>query len=186
MELASSRAVFLDRDGVINEEGVRSNSALNLRIFPGAANAIKRLNETGYRVVVVTNQAAVARGLTTADAVHKTHKEMKTMLAKEGATIDGFYFCPHHPEGTVKEYAIACGCRKPGTGMIASAAKDFDIDLAKSFLVGDKTGDILAGKRAGLTTILVRTGYGGADGLFDVTPDFVANNLSGAADYILS
>ncbi len=186
MKTAASKAVFLDRDGVINQDGRRPNDLRDLSILPGVDRAIKKLNERGYRVVVVTNQAAIAKGLTTPAEVDALHYEILARLAKVGASIDGFYYCPHHPEGTVPEYAGSCNCRKPEVGMIEMAAKNFDIDLTKSFLVGDKTGDILAGKNAGLKTILVQTGYGGSDGLFDVTPDLVAENLLGAVNYILS
>jgi len=179
-----SRAVFLDRDGVINEETDHVKSVHDLKMIPHTAEAVRDMHAKGYRVIVVTNQGAVAKGLTTLRDVHEVHDAVQAELAKAGAKIDAFYFCPHHPQGSVKEYAVACDCRKPKTGMLARAASDWNIDLAKSFLVGDKTSDILAGKQAGVATILVKTGYAGRDGQHDVTPDFIADDLMAATKYI--
>lgn len=179
-----SRAVFLDRDGVINEDVGHLNSVADLRIISGVARAIRELNQKKYRVIVVTNQGALAKGITTHETIRAVNKEIEARLANEGATIDRVYYCPHHPDGTVAEYAKMCDCRKPGTGMIMEAAKEFNIDLANSFLIGDKTSDILAGKRAGLTTILVATGYGGSDNRYDVKPDFTADDLHDALTYL--
>lgn len=185
MSKAISRAVFLDRDGTINEEVDHLHDVRDLRILPGVAEAVQILNKRGYRVIVITNQSVVAKGIATTRTVADIHGAIKTHLAKSGAMIDAFYFCPHHPEGSVEEYAIACDCRKPKTGMITRAADDFNIDLAKSFLVGDTTGDILTGNRAGVKTVLVKTGYAGRDGLHDAIPDFVADDLMAATEYIL-
>jgi len=178
------KAVFLDRDGVISEEVDHLNNVAGLRLLPGAARAIKALNEKEYHVIVVTNQAAIAKGMVTPEVVNDIHEEMKKQLSKEGAMIDGIYYCPHYPDGTVKEYAVVCDCRKPGIGMIEQAMKDFTIDPGRSFLVGDKTSDILAGRRAGLKTILVKTGYAGKDGRYKVAPDFIADDLLSAITYI--
>jgi len=181
MEKKRWKAVFLDRDGVINEEVDHLNNAANLRILPGVAPAIRALNEKNYRVIVISNQSAVAKGMATEGVVQEINAKIKASLAHDGAHIDAIYYCPHHPEGSVKEYAIVCDCRKPGVGMIQQAAKEHDIDLRGSFLIGDKTSDILAGKRTGLTTILVRTGYAGKDGAHKVIPDLVADDLVAAA-----
>jgi mannose-1-phosphate guanylyltransferase / phosphomannomutase len=178
------KAVFLDRDGVINEDVDHLHKVADLRILPGVGKAIRALNQQGYLVIVISNQAAVARGITTVREVEEVHDEMRMRLAQENARIDAFYYCPHHPDGSVEEYAVKCECRKPAIGMIDNALEDFDIDLAQSFLVGDKTGDILTGMRAGLKTILVRTGYAGRDGCHDATPDFVADDLLTAIDHI--
>ena len=178
-----NKAVFLDRDGVINEEVDHLNNVADLRILPGAASAIKKMNEAGYHVIVVSNQAAIAKGIMTPAGLSAIHDEMKKRLADEGARIDGIYYCPHHPDGTLEEYSFTCACRKPETGMIDQAAKDFDIEVGKSFMVGDTTGDILTGRRAGLKTILVKTGYAGKDNRYDVSPDFIAEDLSAATQY---
>lgn len=180
-----NKAVFLDRDGVINEHVEHLHKLEDLRILPGVGGAIKALNQKGYHVIVISNQAAVAKGIATIDEVETLHREMKKNLAEDEAMLDGIYYCPHHPEGIIAEYSIACHCRKPETGMIEEAVGDFDIDLGRSFFVGDSTGDILAGKRAGVKTILVKTGYAGKDGLHEVTPDFVAADLVEAINYIL-
>jgi mannose-1-phosphate guanylyltransferase/phosphomannomutase len=184
MDKKPAKAVFLDRDGVINEDMRAGSDPADLKYFPGVAEAIKRLNEKQYRVIVITNQGWIAKGVTTHEAVRAVNAALQGRLREQGAVIDAVYYCPHHPEGTVKEYAIACDCRKPETGMIRRAIADFNIDPKGSFFVGDTTGDILAGKRAGLATILVKTGFGGADGRFEVTPDFVADDLMGAIKYI--
>ena len=177
-------AVFLDRDGVITEDGDYLNAPEDVRLIPGAVAAIGSLNDKNYLLIVITNQAAIAKGMTTQEAVEETHREIQRRLQRAGAHIDAFYYCPHHPEGRVKKHVRQCDCRKPEVGMIQEAIKDHHIAMEGSFLVGDKTSDVLAGKRMGLTTILVRTGYGGSDALYDVVPDFVADNLTAAAALI--
>lgn len=184
MANGAHKAIFLDRDGVINRAIAPIKSIAEFRLLPGAASAIKAFNKKGYRVVVVTNQGTVAKGISKPEEIEEINETMRVRLAKQGAVLDAIYYCPHHPEGKLKEYAIQCKCRKPGTGMIEQAERDHGIDLAKSFLVGDKTGDILAGKRAGMRTILVKTGYGGSDKLFEVTPDFVAKNLAATVRFV--
>jgi histidinol-phosphate phosphatase family protein len=128
----------------------------------------------------------IAKGIGTQDDMQAINREIEKRLAKQGAKIDAFYSCPHHPKGTIKEYAVACACRKPGTGMIEDGIRDFKIDSGRSFLVGDKTSDILAGQKSGLKTILVKTGYGGSDKHYNVTPDFVAKNLVAAIKHYIS
>ncbi len=184
MDKAPVKAVFLDRDGVISEDMWAGGDPSGLKFLPGIAEAVKRLNDKEYQVIVVTNQGWIAKGLATHESVRAVNAEMQRRMKEKGAVIGAVYYCPHHPDGTVKEYAVACDCRKPETGMIRRAIADFNIDPKQSFFVGDTTGDILAGKRAGLTTILVRTGEGGADGRFEATPDFVAEDLMGATKYI--
>lgn len=178
------KAVFLDRDGVINEDTGHLHDVADLQIIPKVGQAIRDLNEKGYKVVVVANQSAVAKGLATIKDIDTINGEVKARLAREGAIIDAIYYCPHHPEGTVRKYATDCDCRKPGIGMIKTATADLGINLEESFLVGDKTSDILAGRRAGLKTVLVRTGYAGKDGQYKVMADFVADDLASAVIYI--
>lgn len=180
------RAVFLDRDGTINEDVDHLNDPSDVRLIPGAAEGIKKINNLGSAVVVVTNQSAIARGMLTEKALDEIHTVLIKKLSAEGAKVDALYYCPHHPEGIVKEYAIECECRKPNTGMIKKALVDLNLSANGGFMVGDATSDILAGARAGLRTILVKTGYGGSDKKYEVKPDFIATDLNEAADIILN
>lgn len=135
-------AAFLDRDGVLNVDHGYVHAVENLEWIAGAPQAVKLLNDAGYHVIVITNQAGVARGYYDETAVKTFHAHMQAELAAQGAHIDAFYYCPHHPEGTVKELAISCACRKPGTGMLEQAAREWPIDLPASFLIGDKESDM--------------------------------------------
>ena len=178
------KAVFLDRDGTINKEVDNLCDVRDLRILPGVAGAIKKLNNLGFLTIIITNQPVVSRGWLTEKEINEIHAVLIKRLGKRGAKIDAVYFCPHHPDAQVKKYRLHCKCRKPNIGMIQKAVKRFKIDMRKSFMVGDSTRDILAGKRAKLTTILVKTGYKGKDGKYNVKPDFLAKNLNGAVRII--
>ncbi|MBN9518012.1 D-glycero-beta-D-manno-heptose 1,7-bisphosphate 7-phosphatase [bacterium] len=153
-------AVFLDRDGVLIEDAHYVGSPDRVSLLPGAAEAVAGLNRAGWAVVVVTNQAGVAKGYFTPAAVETVHEFLAEQLAGYGARIDGFYFCPHHPEGEVAAYRVRCACRKPAPGMIRAAAADLGLDPARSWMVGDRATDLEAGAAAGCRTVLVRTGYG--------------------------
>lgn len=153
-------AVFLDRDGVLIEDAHYVGCASRVKLIPGAAEAVAALNRAGRAVVVVTNQAGVAKGLFTAAAVEAVHAFLAEQLAGYGARIDAFYYCPHHPEGEVAEYRTRCGCRKPEAGMLRAAAAALSLDPARSWMVGDRETDLEAGAAAGCRTVLVRTGYG--------------------------
>jgi D,D-heptose 1,7-bisphosphate phosphatase len=153
-------AVFLDRDGTINEEVGYLDRMEKLKLIPGAAEAIRLINKSGMKAVVVTNQSGVARGVFDETFVEKTHTHLRGILRADGALIDAFYFCPHHPtEGRV-EYLKICDCRKPAPGMLLRAVEELRIDPNHSYMVGDTLKDIEAGARAGAQGILVRTGYG--------------------------
>ena len=155
-EVPMRKAFFLDRDGVINEEVSYLHTAADTRLIPRAAEAIRMLRDAGYLAIVATNQSGVARGYYDLEAVHEVHREIQRQLAEAGAAVDGFYICPHHPEITGE-----CSCRKPGPGMLLTAAAEHDIDLAESFMVGDRPGDLEAGVAAGVRKVfLVRSGYG--------------------------
>ena len=175
-------AVFLDRDGVISAErgAVELNDARDL--LPGAAAAIGRLNRSDYLAVVVTNQSGVAKGMMSEADIELAHAGMETALGAEGAYLDRIYYCPHHPEsgfpGERPELKIRCGCRKPEPGMLLDAARALNIDLARSFFVGDTTGDLLAARRAGVAPVLVLTGHAGADGKYAVAPDATFADLA--------
>ncbi len=176
--------MFLDRDGVINREVGILSSVRQLNILPGAAAAIRSLNRMGFLVIIVTNQPVIARGLISEPELDAIHAIMIRRLARRGASIDAIYYCPHHPEADVRKYRVRCRCRKPRIGLIMRAAKEHGIALDESFLIGDRTVDVMAGKKAHVRTILVKTGFGGKDGIFDVSPDFIAKDLSAAVRII--
>lgn len=179
-------AVFLDRDGVLNDQTAFVNKPEDFNLLPGAAAAVARLNRAGIPVVVVTNQGGIALGYLTEDDLAAIHERMAKLLAAEGAHTDKIYYCPHFASGTIARYAKDCGDRKPGTGMLEKARDDLGLDLRQSVLVGDATTDILAGIRAGCRTILVRTGYAGTDGKAVAEPDHVVADLPAAVDLILA
>ena len=137
-------AAFLDRDGVLNVDRGYAHKPEDIEMIPGAAAAVRLLNEAGYYVFVVTNQSGVARGLYSEAAIKQVHRHMQELLRAEGAHIDAFYYCPHHPDGSVKEFAIQCRCRKPEPGMLEQTAREWPIDLSHSFLIGDRDHDLAA------------------------------------------
>ena len=182
-EKALRPAVFLDRDGTISEEVGYLNHASRFRMFLFAAAAIRSLNEAGLPVIVVTNQSGVGRGYFPESLVQAVHELMTEELARAGAKIDAIYYCPHVS-------GDACRCRKPATGMLASAAKEYGLDLKRSFVVGDRYGDIVLARNAGARSILVRTGYGEGELVWHaakwaIQPDLVAETLTDAAQWIL-
>lgn len=155
------KAVFLDRDGVINNYVGFLRNIDEFELLPGVAEAIKCINNRGYLVIVVTNQPVIARGEVTYAELNEIHNKMETLLGLEGAYVDGIYFCPHHPhkgyKGEIPELKIDCECRKPKPGMLIKAAKDFNINLEESWMIGDSESDILAGKAAGCKVAFVGT-----------------------------
>lgn len=155
------KAVFLDRDGTINIYRDFLRSTDEFELLPGVADAIKKINRSGYLAIVVTNQPIIARGEVTWDKLEEIHNKMETLLGLEGAYIDGLYFCPHHPhkgyKGEIPELKFECNCRKPKPGLLLKAASDFNIDLSKSYMVGDGENDIKAGKNAGCKSVLIDT-----------------------------
>jgi len=153
------RAVFLDRDGTINVEKEYLYLIEEFEFIPGTPRAIRLLNEAGFFVAVASNQSGVARGFFTEEDVQRLHRHIGEELAKEGAFVDAWLYCPHHPQGR-GSYALPCGCRKPLPGMLTEASRRFGIDLESSVMIGDKLADIEAGIAAGCRSILVRTGYG--------------------------
>ncbi len=182
-------AVFLDRDGTINEEVDFVCSPEELRLIPGAARAIHRLNASGLVTCVISNQSGIARGLLTEEDLVQIHARLERDLLVEGARLDRIYYCPHHPTEGTPPYDITCACRKPATGMLEAGREEFSIDLERSFVVGDRLADIGAGKSAGAQTILVLTGYG-KNTLekcreTGVAPDRILPSLAEAVEYIL-
>lgn len=183
-------AVFIDRDGTINEQMGYINHINRFVLLPGTAEAVKNLNRHGFLAIVISNQSGVARGYFPMDLVKKIHAYMKELLQKEEAYIDGIYFCPHHERGVVPEYSIACSCRKPRTGLIETACKDFDIDMAHSYVVGDRCLDIDMAHRSNLKGILVTTGYGLGEIDYvlpysSIKPDYIAGDLLNAVNLIM-
>lgn len=153
------KAIFLDRDGVINKYVGFLRNIEEFELIDGVAEAVRKINESGYLAIVVTNQPVIARGEVTYRGLQEIHNKMETLLGKEGAYVDAVYFCPHHPdkgfEGEIPELKIECSCRKPKSGMLLKAAKDFNIDLNESWMIGDSQSDITAGKTAGCRTIFI-------------------------------
>ncbi len=180
-------AVFLDRDGTINEEMGYINHLDRFILLPGSAEAIRRINQSGLKAVVVTNQSGAARGYFSGELIDQVHHKLRLLLAAEGAFLDEIYTCAHAPP--VKGEGGGCGCRKPAIGLMLQAAQELQIDLERSYVVGDRLKDIAMAKNAGSKGILVLTGYGkGEEGFVvadTVQPDFIAPDLSGAVDWIL-
>jgi D,D-heptose 1,7-bisphosphate phosphatase len=179
-----NKAIFLDRDGTINREVDNLKSLSQLRLLPGSANGIKLLKKLGYKIIVITNQPVIARGWLKEKELEHIHEVLKKRLSAKDAEIDAIYYCPHHPEATLKQYRKKCLCRKPNTLLLERAIKDFNIDPKKSFIIGDRTSDILSGEGMNVGTILVKTGYGGSDKKYKVSPDHVVKNLFSAATLI--
>lgn len=183
-------AVFLDRDGTINEQMGYINHISRFHLLPGVAEAIRRLNEARVPVVVVTNQSGLARGYFPAELLTAVHKKMVTLLAEQGAHVDGIYICPHHPEAKREEYRVNCDCRKPKTGLLVQAANDLGLDLTRSFVVGDRWSDLKTAANCGATPVLVLTGYGSGDALYigptqAVQPTMIGVDLAAAVQWIL-
>lgn len=151
--MSGTPTAFLDRDGVLNVDHGYVHRADQLEWTDGAAEAVRLLNEVGYRVVVVTNQSGIARGLYDEETLRCFHAHMRDTLATQGARIDAFYFCPHHPQGSVREFAIVCGCRKPKAGLLDQADRDDPIDRGRSFLIGDTDADMCAAAAFGIRGI---------------------------------
>jgi len=181
--------VFLDRDGVLNESNGYIDSPEKLRVLPGVAAAIRRLNGSDFLSVVVTNQPVVARNLCTLEELDDIHKKLESELGESHAWLDAIFACPHHPDrgfpGENVDYKIDCDCRKPKTGMIDQARARFNIDMTRSFIVGDSARDILCGRAAGVTTIGVATGEGCRDVTDDSRPDHMFADLTEAVHFIL-
>jgi len=186
------RAVFLDRDGVLVEDVGLILTPTDFRMLPGVPAGLRTLHEAGFALVVVSNQAVVARGLLTEAEVHALHHELQKLLEREGAPpLDEFRFCPHHPAATLPSYRMDCACRKPRPGMLLQAAVDLGLDLGGSFMVGDRPTDTQAGKQAGCRTIWLQSGrhedapIETTEPLLNVKPSHICASLSEAAAWIL-
>ena len=181
-------ALFLDRDGVVVEEVEYLRRVEDLRLLPGAAAAIRRMNQGGVPVILVTNQSGVARGLLNEDRLGEIHAALTGMLAAEGARLDGLYYCPHHPTAGAGDYTMDCDCRKPKPGMLLRAAREFEFELRLSALIGDTAGDIAAARAAGCAAaILVLTGHGAGQSAQPGQtgqPDHTAADIAAALDWL--
>jgi D-glycero-D-manno-heptose 1,7-bisphosphate phosphatase len=184
------RAVFLDRDGTLNEEVGYVNHLDRFILLPRVGEAIWLLNQHGFKTVVITNQSGVARGYFTESLIHQVHRRMEDLLRREGAYLDGIYYCPHHPEVGEPPYRQKCRCRKPDIGLVDQAVKELDIDCSKSYVIGDRGMDLEFAHRVGAKGILVLTGYGKGEWEYlrdqwKVKPDHVSRDLYEAVLWIL-
>jgi D,D-heptose 1,7-bisphosphate phosphatase len=182
-------AIFLDRDGTINHEVNHLSNQEEFILIDGVSEAISKINSSGYLTVVVTNQPVIARGELSETDLKEIHNKMETLLGLKGAYIDRLYYCPHHQDsgfqGEIKELKFDCSCRKPQIGLFKLAERDLNILLEKSWVVGDRTSDILAAKNAGMKSVLVQTGFAGKDARYNSEPDYVAKDLGEAINLIL-
>ncbi|MBN1504003.1 MAG: HAD family hydrolase [Candidatus Eisenbacteria bacterium] len=181
----TSWAVFVDRDGTVIEEIGYQSDPDGVKLIPDAAASLSKLNKLGIPVVVISNQAGVARGLFTVGDLDRVHDRFVELLGAEGAFVDAAYYCPHHPE-----FGAECDCRKPKPGLLLKASEDMGIDLGRSFMVGDRLIDLQAGKAAGASTVFVRTGYGEREmqehqAEIMRTADRVCDDLAQAVEWIL-
>jgi len=179
-----NKAIFLDRDGTINVDKEYIYKVEDFEFEEGAVKGLKILQSLGYQLIIITGQSGIGRGYYSEEDYHKFMDHMHLQLARHNLLIDGEYFCSHHPEKGIGKYKIDCNCRKPKTGMLEQAVKDFDIDLKESWVIGDKTDDIEMGRIASCKTILVKTGKAGKDGNYKVSPDYIVNNLEESAKII--
>jgi D-glycero-D-manno-heptose 1,7-bisphosphate phosphatase len=181
-----TRGVFLDRDGTLIEEAGYLDSLDRMKFFPFSTDAVRLLNRAGFAVILATNQSGIARGFFDEAFVAATHRAIADTLSTGGARLDGYYYCPHHPDGCVEAYTRACDCRKPGPGLLQRAAVEHEVDLRRSFVVGDRVHDIEAGAAAGATSVLVRTGYGSRAESSVGQRAAVTDNLIAAVSWILA
>lgn len=178
-------AVFLDRDGVINEEAGIIRSTGELRLLPGSGEAIARLNQASLPVIVITNQPVVARGWCTEAELDGIHQHLRDLLRPFGASLDAIYYCPHHENANLPAYRLECACRKPRPGLLKLAAEEFSLDLTRCVMIGDRTVDLQAAREAGTAAWLVQTGFGGADGTCPAVPDRTFADLAECVRAIL-
>lgn len=183
------KAIFLDRDGTINEEVNYLKYPGDIRIFPNAVKALHTFKSLGFLNIIITNQSGIARGYLSEDDLENIHNEFRKILKLDGKElIDFIYFSPYHPEGIVEKYRTENPDRKPGTGMIMKAAEKFNLNLNESFLIGDSYTDIKCAENAGIKSILVRTGYGTRDEKIcideNLKPEYIADDIHDASEFI--
>ncbi len=191
MKKTGKAAVFLDRDGTINEQMGYINHISRFQLLPGVRAAIKKLNDANIPVVVVSNQSGLARGYFPEELLSSVHEKMHKLLADKGAKVDAIYYCPHHPEAKEKRFRETCNCRKPNPGLVLRAADELGIDPKQSFVVGDRWSDIKTAANCGAKSILVRTGYGRGDEQYigphqKIQPHRKCDDLAEAVEWILN
>ena len=183
------RAVFLDRDGTINEDVGYPDSYKKIAIYPFSYDAVKKIKQAGFLAVIITNQSGVGRGLIKEESLKNIHVKMREAFTRFGISIDGIYYCPHYALSENLEYKEECGCRKPMPGLAEQAASDLDIDMAQSYMIGDKVEDILFALAIKATPILVLTGYGNTSkkqlAEKGIRPAYIAKTLLEAAEWII-
>jgi D-glycero-D-manno-heptose 1,7-bisphosphate phosphatase len=184
-------AVFLDRDGTVSEEVGYVNHLSRYKLFDWTAKAIKLLNEAKIKAILVTNQAGVARGYFTEDLIWKVHEKLNSELAAFDAHLDGIYYCPHHPSAGQPPYRASCECRKPKPGLLYQAAQEHEVDLTRSFMIGDKYTDVELAQRIGVKGVMVMTGYGMGEYEYQreswpKMPDKIAKDLLEAVEWIIA
>jgi D,D-heptose 1,7-bisphosphate phosphatase len=182
-------AVFLDRDGTLNVERGPLSRPEDIELLPGVGRALRDMKQAGFLLIVVTNQSIIARGHASRAQVDAVNRRLALELGAAGASLDAIYVCPHHPTPGADRaragLAIECECRKPAPGLVRQACRDFPIDLSRSWMIGDHTRDIEMAQRAGLRSVLVKTGHAGADGEWAITPDHAVEGLAEAAAFIV-
>lgn len=178
-----NKAIFLDRDGVINRDKGHVHKIEDCEFFPDTFKALQKAPEN-FKLIVITNQAGIAKGYYTEKILHKFTAWMLDKFKKNDIKIDKVYYCPHHPDGVVEKYTINCDCRKPAPGMLKQAAKEFDLNLRECWLIGDNTSDVKSGQNAGCTTILIKTGRTSKDQVLETAPDYEVETLSEAIEII--
>ena len=184
------RAVFIDRDGTVSEEVGYVNHPTRYRVFPFAAEAVRLLNEAGVLAVLVTNQAGVARGYFAEELIETVHNLLRQELERDGARLDAIYYCPHHPSVGAPPYRLDCDCRKPRPGLLQRAARDLDLDLTASWMIGDRYGDVELARNAGVRAAFVLSGYGRGEweyqrAAWQHEPDLIADDLLAAVREII-
>ncbi|MGC8554717.1 MAG: D-glycero-alpha-D-manno-heptose-1,7-bisphosphate 7-phosphatase [Candidatus Acidulodesulfobacterium sp.] len=182
-DISKNKCVFLDRDGVLIKDVGYLKNPEDIIILPGSLDALKDLKDAGYLLIIVTNQAGVAKGFFSVDDLAAVHDKLLKIYENNGIRIDDLYFCPHHDKGTIKPYNIKCSCRKPSAGMVLKGAAKFDIDTGRSFMVGDKDSDIMLAKNSGLKSFYIKNDMYEHDE--NIIPDFYVKDLKEAAEIIL-
>jgi len=189
MQPKKHKAVFLDRDGTICEEVGYMDSIEQMKLIPRSGEAVRMLNQQGFKVVVITNQAGVARGLFPESRLEELHAEMGRQLKAEGARVDAIYYCPHHPTEGTPPYRQECECRKPAIGLLRRAAADLNLNLPSSYMIGDHFSDVECGQRAGAQTVLLLTGHGQETlekrATWTKLPSYIAADLYEAVQWVL-
>jgi D-glycero-D-manno-heptose 1,7-bisphosphate phosphatase len=185
----TASGIFMDRDGTLIEEAHYLADPERVKLLPGVVEGLRRLREQGKTLLVATNQSGIARGLYSLEAMHRVNERLEQILRERGVGLDRVYFCPHHPQGSIPELTRECDCRKPGTGMLEQGLREFGLLAAESWMIGDKLADIESGRRLGMHTILVLTGYGQKTQIelknSEIKPAYIAADFSAAVDFIL-